>query len=154
MNYDDLLNKSWDEIPEPQLLPGGGWMVEGRNVALVKPKEDGQALKVLFSYKAKEPVAVDEEALAELGEGYDIAMNDLTYTVYVETAADLDKVRKHLAIHGIDVNGGIFGEDGKLSFAKAFRGTEVVATIGQRSYENNAGETVWQNTLSGFQKAE
>lgn len=152
-DYDDILNRTWDDIPEPQLLPNGGWMLSGANVALVKPKEDNQALKVLFSYKAKQPTNVADDLLEELGE-YDFTINDLTFTIYVETAADWSKVKKHLAKHGVEVSGALFNEAGKLAFAKAFRGSEVIAEVGQRSYEDAAGETIWQNTLSKFQAVE
>ncbi len=34
MDYDDILNRTWDEIPEPKLLPGGGWALKGGNLDL------------------------------------------------------------------------------------------------------------------------
>lgn len=151
MDYNDILDRTWDDIPEPKLLPGGGWLVVGKTVGLVKPKEDGQSLKVLFTLKAKEPINVASEELDELGD-YDITINDLQYTVYVESAADWDKVRKFLGIFGVEMSGRIVNEDGKLSFAKAFNGAEAVAEVGQRNYENKDGDVIWQNTLSKFQK--
>lgn len=149
MDYDDILNRSWDEIPEPQILPAGDWLVAGANAALVKPTEEGKSLKVLLSYTAKSPVAVDEDKLAELGE-YDISTSDLNYTIFVEKASDWDKVRKHLAIAGVPMEGAILNENGKLGFAKAFRGSEVVVELGERSFQNQAGETIWQNSMSKF----
>lgn len=151
VDYDDILNRTWDDIPEPKLLPGGGWVVVGRTAGLVKPKEEGQSLKVLFNLKAKSPINVPEEELAEL-EGYDISTNDLQHTIYIESASDWDKVRKFLTVFGVEMQGKILDENGKLSFAKAFNGAEAVAEIGQRNYDNRDGETVWQNTLSKFQK--
>lgn len=151
VDYDDILNRTWDDIPEPVLLPGGAWMVVGKTAGLVKPREEGQSLKVLFNLKAKEPVNVAQEELDELGD-YDITINDLQYTVYIESAADWDKVRKFLAVFGVEMSGSILDDKGKLAFAKAFNGAEAIAEIGQRNYENKDGETVWQNTLSKFQK--
>lgn len=153
LDYDDLLNTSWENIPEPVNLPGGSYLIKGANVAFVKAKEEGKPHKVLFSYNAQSPVAVDEDALAELPEGYEIETNDLTYTVFIEKAADWNNVRKHLELHGIELTGGIF-ENGKLSFAKAFRGAEIVAEVGQRFYTNAAGDSIPQNTLSKFQRVE
>lgn len=151
MDYDDLLNMTWDGIPEPQLLPDGGWLLTAKNAAFVKSKEADKSHKILYSYSAKAPVAVAEDLLDELGE-YDITINDLVYTQYIENAADWDKVRKFVALHGVEMEGALFDSNGKLAFNKKFRGTEVVATVGQRSYDNDAGETIWQNTLSKFQK--
>lgn len=151
MDYDDILNRTWDDIPEPVLLPGGSWLVVGQTAGLVKPKDEGGKLKVLFNLKAKEPVQVAQEELDELGD-YDITINDLQYTVYIESAADWDKVRKFLEIFGVEMSGRIVGGDGKLTFAKAFRGAEAVAEVGQRNYTNQDNEVIWQNSLSKFQK--
>lgn len=151
MNYEDILNRTWDEIPEPVLLPAGGWLLAGKNVALVKPKEEGKSLKILFSYQAKEAISVAEDLIEELGD-YDIAINDLSFTIYVENPSDWNKVRKHLALHGVEMEGSILDENGKLAFNKAFRGSEVVAEIGQRSYDDANGDTIWQNSLAKFQK--
>lgn len=151
MDYDDILNRTWEEIPTPVLLPAGGWLLVGKNAALVKPKEEGKSLKILFSYQAKEPVSVAEDLLEELAD-YDISINDLSFTVYIETPADWAKVKRHLALAGVEMTGSILDEAGKLAFNKAFRGSEVVAEVGQRSYDDANGDTIWQNSLSKFQK--
>lgn len=150
-DFEDLLNMTWDDIPVPQTIPDGGWMLAGANVALVKPKDDNGDLKVLFTYKAKSPVSVAQDLLDEMGE-YDITINDLNYTIYIKSAADWDKVRKHVALHGIELEGALFTADKKLAFAKAFRNAEIVAEVGTRSYENSEGVTVFDNSLSKFQR--
>lgn len=152
MDYDDLVNRTWEDIPEPQLLPGGLWLNTGRNAGFMKPREEGQSAKVVFFYKPKEAIQVNEEDLAELGDDYDLSINDLTYTIYIESAADWDKVRKHMALHGVTMSGPLFDENGKLALNKKFKGAEVVAEVGQRSYDNDAGETIWQNTMAKFAK--
>lgn len=155
MDYDDLLNRTWDDIPEDKLLPGGQWLVAGRNASLVKPKEDGQSLKVLFNLKAKEPVQVAQEELDELGD-YDVTANDLTHTIYVEKPSDWNKVFKFLDTFGVPVDRSdpILNADGKLNFSKAFGGAEAIAEIGQRIFTTKDGETGQANTLSKFQKVE
>lgn len=153
-DYEDLLNKSWDEIPDPQNLPSGQWHVKGTNAALVKPREEGQSLKVLLTFRAVRPVNVAEDLLEEMGD-YDFTANDLQYTQYIEGAADLAKLRKLLAkSFGIEVEGGIIDGNGKLSFAKAFRDAEAIAEIGERSYQDSNGNTVFQNTIGKFQAIE
>lgn len=154
MDYDDILNQTWEDVPEPELIPIGGWLLVGGNVSLIKPKEEGKSAKILFGYKAKEPVSVDADRLDEMG-NYDFTINDLNFTIYIENAADWDKVRKHLLLSGVEIDPKekIVNEAGKLSFAKAFRGSEVVAEVGQRTYEV-AGVTKWDNSLTKFAKAE
>lgn len=155
MDYSDLLNKSWDEIPEEQLLPDGAYRAKGRNVTFMKPKEEDKSPKIVFFYEPVEPVDVNEDALADLGADYDLSINNLGYTVYIEGPRDLDKVRKHLALHGIEVDPSkpILNEDNKLSFGKAFVGAEIIGRITQSSYQRN-GETVWVNNIGSFQRVE
>lgn len=152
MDYDDILNATWEGMPTEVVLPAGAWVLRGENAAFVRPKEEGKKAKVLFSYKAVAPVeGVDTSSLPD---DYDISINNLTFTIFIETAKDWDQVRKHLAKHGVAVTGALFDERGKLAFNKAFRGTEVVANLEQDNYENAQHEVIWQNKLSGFQRAE
>lgn len=151
MDYADIAERSWEEIPEAKTLPDGQWRVVGGNVSLIKPREEGGSFKVLWNYKAAEPLAnVDQEALDDLGTDYDITTNDLTFTQYIERAADWSKVKKHAELHGIelDLKSPII-VDGKLSFAKSFRNSTVVATLGTRTYEKD-GETHFDNSMSKF----
>lgn len=150
MDYDDLLNQTWEELPENKNIPAGGWLLKGTNVALIKPKEEDQDLKVLFTYNPKEPISVPQDLLDDMGD-YDFTGNDIQFTVYIRRASDWNDVKAHLAKHGVELSGALLNEAGKLAFAKAFRGTEVIADIGERSYQNAAGDTVWQNTASKFQ---
>lgn len=149
MDYDDILNQTWEDVPEPQLIPNGGWLIAGSTVALVKAKEEGKPHKVLFTYKPKQPVSVPQDLLEDMGD-YDFSVNDLTFTIFVEAPSDWDKVRRHLDVHGIQLKGRIVDDKGKLSFAKEFRGAEVIANVDERTYEAQDGVHV-QNTLSKFQ---
>lgn len=149
--YDDILNATWDDIPEAQLLPVGNWLLKGSNVAYLKPKTEEDKAKVLFTYKASKPVNVAEDLLEELGD-YDVSINDLQLQIFIESAADWTKVRKQAELGGVDVGNKLFDDSGKLAFAKKFRGSEVVAEVGQRNYTNRDDEVVWQNSISKFQR--
>lgn len=153
MSYDDIFNQTWEEVPEPQLLPDGGWLLTGANVSFIASQDADKSSKVLFNYKAKSPVSVDEDQLEELGD-YDITTNDLSYPIYIENAASWTAVRKHLEKHGIELTGPLFDSNKKLSFAKAFRGSEVIAQLGARTYTNSEGESITQNSVNKFQAVE
>ena|SRR6478609_8183408 len=151
MDYDDLYNVTWENIPEAVTLPDGGYLLKGANMAFIKPKEEGKGGKVLFTYKAKEPVSVDQDALDDLPQGYDLDINDLNFTIWIESASDWNKVRDHLSLHGVETAGPLF-VNGKLAAAKDFKGSEVVAQVSTSFYKNNAGETIPQNNLKQFQR--
>lgn len=153
MDYDDLYNATWENIPEAVNLPDGGYLVKGVSVGFIKPREEGKSGKVLFTYNAKQPVSVDEDALADLPTGYDLETNDLNYTIWISKPSDWNDVRSHLALHGVEIAGPIF-VNGKLAFAKDFRGSEAIAQVTTTFYENNAGETVPQQNLKSFQRVE
>lgn len=146
--YADILKKSWDEIQEMQTLPVGSYLLKLRNISLQPPKGDGDP-RFMFVYEPKEALSdVDEDELAELGPDYDISENRIYATFWYSTSADLDKVRKHLAKHGVDVSGTL--ED---SF-KAAKGAEVVAYLTHRVFTDNAGEPQTTNEAEGFKSVD
>lgn len=146
-NYTDIMKTQWNEIPEPKTLPVGSWLLGGRNASFVASKEEGQDSKFLFFYTPREPMDdVDEEQLAALGPEYDITENDVVYTIWVNRKRDFDKVRKHLAKHGIEVNPAEAIED----TLKLFRNTQIIAYLNQRSFTNKAGEVVTENQPTSF----
>lgn len=144
----DVLSTAWEDLPKPKLLPEGSWYVKGRNAAYIPPKTEDQNGKVVFFYKVVEAMNdVSSVALEALGAEYDLSINDLTYTVYVESTADWQKkVFPHLAKHvgwkpGADVTEGL----------KNFRNTEVVSYLGLRNWTDKiTGEEHTDNAMSGF----
>lgn len=146
-NYTDIMQTQWNDIPEPQVLPVGSWRLRLRNANFVVAKEEGQNSKFLFFYVPQEPMAdVDEAELAALGSEYDISENDVVHTIWVERKRDFDKVRKHLLIHGIEVN----PDQSIEETLKGARNAEVVAYLGQRSFTTRGGETVTENQPTNF----
>lgn len=147
-NYEEILNRGWDEVPEVKVLPEGSWLLAGRNAAYKEPEGDSNPF-LMFVYEPKEPMDdVDTDALDELGADYDFSNNRLFFRMWLETSADWDKVRKHLVKHGIDVSGSI------KDSLDAFKGTEIVSYLEQRSYTDNAGEPQVTNDPTQFAKAD
>lgn len=147
-SYDDILDRTWDEMPETKVLPDGDWLLKGRNAAFVAPKGDGNA-KVLFFYTPEQAMEdVDPSALEALGEDYDLKDNQIVFTIWIENNRDWQAVRRHLAKHGVDPTLTI-----REQFKK-FRGTETIARVGLRTFTNAAGESVPENTASDFREVE
>lgn len=143
-DYASILKKSWDEIPPVKVLPTGSWLLRGQNATYQEGKGDNSPT-VLFVYKAKEPMDdVSSEEMDALGDNYDVSANRIFVRFFISDNSDWDKVRKHLAKHGIDAKGEI-GDS-----LKAFKGSEVVAYLGTRTYTDNAGEEHEDNTASSF----
>lgn len=148
-DYAEIANRSWDEIPEVQTLPVGSWLLKARNAVYMPAKGDASP-RILFFYTAKEPMDdVDDVALNQLGDDYDYADNDIVSTFWVERNKDWDAVRSHLAKHGIDASGKTVPET-----LKAFKGTEVIAVLGTKTYTTGAGELKEENTASSFAAVE
>lgn len=149
-SYDALLNRSWGEIPEPKTLPVGSWLLKGRNVAYLPAKGEGNP-RVLFFYTPKEPMDdVRPEELAELGDDYDYANNQIVKTIWVESNRDWATVKAHLALHGVDVSNGRSQKD---TF-KDFKGTEVIAYLETKAFTTAGGETKIDNDPVKFAKVE
>ncbi len=149
-DYEDILNRSWDEIPEPQLLPVGSFRLKSRGATLIEAKDATQNDRVMFIYSAMEPLQdVDADALAEMGD-YDISQNRLFFTVWIESYADWDTVRKHIAKHSLAE---VPGETPKETFNR-MKGSEVIAWLDQRSFVAKSGDTVETNDPTQFAKVE
>lgn len=144
--YEDILNRSWDDIPEPKLLPEGSWLLRGKNVAFFPPQEEGKSARVAFFYEAVEPMDdVKQESLDALGEDYAYSENDIVKQFFINRNRDWDAVRKHLALHGVDTQG-----KSQADSFKAFKGTEVIAWLGTKTFTTQAGETKTDNDPSNF----
>jgi len=150
--YDDILNRSWDDMPEAGLLPVGSWVITARNGAYLPPRDKTNA-RVIFFYKAKEPMDdVDPDALAELGitsGEYDLGMNEITYTIWIEGPRDWQKVKAHLELLGVDPEGLTLKES-----LKAVKGADVVAFLDQNSFTRRDGTKVDENRPTSFSKYE
>lgn len=148
--YSDILNRNWDSIPVPQLLPVGTWLLRGRNVALFPPKEEGQSMRVAFFYEAKEPMDdVQQSELDALGEEYSYAENDIVKQFFINRNKDWDAVRRHLALHGIDTA----GKEQSETF-KEFKNAEVLAYLGTKTFTDQGGTTKTENDPTTFAKVE
>lgn len=147
--YTDLLSKAWGDIPEPKLLPTGSWLLKGRNVSVFPPREEGQATRVAFFYSAVEPMDdVSEVELQGLGEDYSYSENDIVKQFFINRNKDWDKVRQHLALHGVEAQGSI-----KDTF-DAFKNSEVVAYLGTKTFTDGSGQTRTDNDPTQFAKVE
>jgi hypothetical protein len=135
-DYVDILNKSWDDIPEPKMVPVGSFRLKGVNAKYMEAKDGDKNDALLFVYAPMEPQAdVDPEELEELGD-YDISQNRVFARFWLETANDWDGVRRHLAKHGIESGGRTIKET-----LAAFKGSEVIAYLDHRTFVNSVGET-------------
>ena len=143
--YSDILKKSWDELPEPQVLPTGSWRLRLSNATYQPAKSADKTDVVLFVYSPQEPMAdVNESELAALGAEYDVQSNRIFSRFFVADNADWQRVRKHIIKHGIKAEGKI------EKSLKDLKGTDVVAFLTQRTFTTDAGDTVTTNEAQNF----
>jgi hypothetical protein len=153
-NFADILNQSWDDLPEPApYLPNGTWLLKGRNIAYFDAdpdKEDSSARVVMF-FEPVEPMDdVDQEKLDELGPNYDFANNDVVKQVYINRAKDWVDVRKILELAHVPTEGRT-----QADTFKDFRNAKVLAYLNVRTFKNKrTGETVMQNDPTNFAEVE
>lgn len=146
-DYADILQQSWDNIPEAKALPIGTYLLKARNATFQPPKADDKKPVVLFVYQPKE--AMDDVSTADLealGDNYDISDNRVFVRFFIETNADWDRVRKHIVKHGVEVKGKSIEEG-----LKAVQGSEVLAYLDQSTFtDKNTGEVRTQNDAKEF----
>lgn len=148
-NYEDILERSWDEIPSNVVLPVGSYRLKASGANYIKPKSAEQNPQILFTYTVKEPLEdVDPEEIAQLS-SEDITGKKVFHKVWLETGADWDSVRKHMSLLGIAIEGRTLKE----SF-KDVKGHEVIAYLGVKTFKTRSGETVTDNQPEQFAAVE
>lgn len=147
----NILDRTWEDFPEEQTLPDGTYKLVGRNAAYMPPREEGKNGKVVFFFIPKEPVegGVDEDALASLGDDYDITENEVTTTIWIERNRDWRQVESVLKTLGVDTDGTTLKEQ-----FKKVKGKEVLAYVKTQSYDRNDGSKVISNVATQFQATE
>ncbi len=146
--YDDILDKSFDELQDDKVLPLGDWLLRLRNAAFIPPREEGMSGRVLFFYRPVEPMDdVDVDEIEAMGEDYDFSENQIVFQVWIEGNRSWRDVLRHLKKHaGVDFTVGSIREVLK----KGVQGSEITAELGERTYENSFGDLVNENTAMNF----
>lgn len=145
-DYDEILNKQWDEIPDDVILPDGQYLLRVQRGAYIAPKGDNSA-KVLFFMSVQEPLDdVDTDALNALGDDFDITQNEVVYTVWVEKNRDWKKVARFIDLLGVDTAGKSILDTLKTGVV----GASIVGRLGVRTFENRDGTTGTENSVSDF----
>lgn len=150
-SYEAIAETSWDDIPEPKILPKGTWKLRGKNAKRMNGGEGTDY--VLFFYKAEEPMSdVDDADLDALGKDYDFNINDLSFRIYIETLADYRKVQAFLSKHGVEpsVDESTGKAEGIDATLKKFKNSEVLSVLGKRTFKDKTGELRTDNTLTAF----
>lgn len=130
-SYESILNSSWDDLPEPKELPVGNWLWKVNRAQYFEPKEDKSGQVVFYLEPKEAQDDVDQDSLEELGDDYDFANNEVGYSFFVKTAKDWDKVKKFIALLGVDLDGLTIAEG-----LKAVKGANVFAEAFYRTYKD------------------
>lgn len=149
-SYEDLLKKSYDELPEEKNLPVGTWRLRGRSAGFMKPNSPDQNARCVFFYVPQEPMDnVSPDALSEITEE-DIANAEVTATFWIEKPKHLRAVVDHMEKHGIEVEKGVPLGEAIMAGMKKFKGCEVLAHLDIRTFQNRDGGTETENKPSQF----
>jgi hypothetical protein len=136
-DYDDILDRSFDDIPMPKDLPLTSFNAVCDGVSFVKPKKEDGNPKVLFFFKMTSPVeALDDDVMAELGTDYDFNLNRYARGVWIGEGRDWKTVLEILHTIGVDT------EDKTVKEAmKSAAGHEAVVKLQRgRTYTGNDGK--------------
>lgn len=147
-NYEDILNRSVDELPEPKNLPAGSWVLKAQGAARFVPaKDEGQKSQVMFFYEPIEPMDdVDDDDLAALGDDYDYANNTLVYKIWIERDTDWSRVVNHIKLHGVDTDGLTVKEA-----MAAVKSARIIGGVKLRTYtDKQSGELKVVNDVTTF----
>lgn len=138
-SYEDILNRSVEDLPEAKFLPSGSWVLKASNGAkFTPPKSEDDVPVVLFVYEPIEPMDdVDDDAIEELGEDYDLANNPLFFRIRIQRESDWKRVIDHVKLHGVDPEGLTVKEA-----MAAVKGARIIGAVTLRSYTDKATQTL------------
>lgn len=150
MTFEDLMNMSVDEVPKPQNLPRGNYLMVLRGVYKRPPREDGKSGQLSFSYEVVEPCEdVDPAELEALGEKYSIKDNKISADFWAGTPADLNRIFAHIALHGVEIEKGVAVDE----LAKRGINKRVTAYVAPDNYIHQVKGEVIRDKASGFKAA-
>lgn len=150
-DYEALLERTRAETPTLKLLPVGSYRLKHTGNAKYQVAKDSEKNdSVMFIYSAMEPLDdVDVEELNALGD-YDITMNKMFFRVWIENETDWADFWAHVDKHGI-----VLGPEATRKEAmEAVKGSEIIAWLDQRSFQNKAGDMVDANDPVNFAPVE
>lgn len=143
-NFEEILNRGFDELPEPKPLPNGKYLLKGRFAGAFEyeNKDTGDVgARISITDEVVKPYDADTAAAAEAELGKDGWKGKaVESTFYVTNMEEERKVWDHLAKRGIEVNGKSL-EDA----LKEVRGTTIVGSVRTRNYEDKDGNAAWRN---------
>lgn len=141
----NLYTKAWNEVPKPQHIPGGHWLLQCTGVGFIPAKVNDAGKEISarlgYFYVPVSPMGdVDKKALSQLN-GYDFTDEDLNTVAYFdwyggarERAAHAEHIAKH---SGVSPEGAILepteGDESTPRVRKEFRtsmiGGQIVAKL-------------------------
>lgn len=147
-DYEGLLERTRAETPTLQLLPVGSFRLKhSGNAKFQKARDSDKNDSVMFVYSAMEALEdVDNEQLAALGD-YDISQNKLFFRVWIENEVDWANFWLHVDKHG---ELGLGPDATRKEAMEAMKGTEIIAWLEQRTFQNKAGDMVDTNDPVNF----
>lgn len=136
-DYDDILDRSFDDIPMPKDVPLTSYNAVCDGISFMKPKKEGGNPKVLAFFKLTSPVEpLDDDVMAELGADYDFTLNRYARSVWISEGRDWKTVLEILHSLGVDT------EDKTVKEAmKSAEGHEAVVRLQRgRTYTGQDGK--------------
>jgi hypothetical protein len=136
-DYDDILDRSFNDIPMPKDVPLTSYNAVCDGISFMKPKKEGTSPKVLAFFKLTSPVEpLDDDVQAELGADYDFNLNRYARSIWISEGRDWKTVLEILHSLGVDtedctVNEAMKSAKGKEAVVRLQRGRVYTGTDGK-----------------------
>lgn len=145
--HESVLDTVMSEVPAPKPVATGTWKLKAQNAKFMEASGEKPDIVVVKYVPAEPGEDVDQDELAD-GSWKGAP---LWQRFRIEGPRDLYSLTRFFEKHGIDMSGRRL-RDAIAIFNKAK--PEIFAQVGIRTYQNDLGEDVLQNTLSGFTAVE
>lgn len=144
MDYESILNKSYDDAPKDVLFDeaAGSYELTARQAKIWPPREEGKSPRLSVTYEVGEPQEdVDMQAYDALDREA-VKATEVQKEFFMKTANDFKRIDKFIRAHGVDPAGKKWDD-----VLKELRKTKVIGVVQTRSYSKD-GETEIVNTVT------
>lgn len=146
--YAEVLNRAWDDIPQPKNLPDGSWLLRLKNVGFFAGDKEKETYdRVTFFVEPREAMDdVRPEDITALGEDYDLSNSDFPVQVTIFRDRDWQKVLKILGFFNVKPEKG----ESQIDTFKRATGAEAIGYVTTRRYQNKQGIEEEVNDVTGW----
>lgn len=146
--YEEILQTGWNELPDEKYLPDGSFRLKVVSGKVIPPRNENESAVAMFALEPQEAMSdVSDDALAALGEDFDLADHTLFHKIWLKKASDWHRLQSLIEKMGVDPK----AYQTKEESLKACKNAQIVGYVVTKVFTDKAtGAPRQQNEVQSF----